>query len=608
MTKAHTATYKPAIARRLIIYVVLFSSFITVLATALQLYWDYKNDVSFIKNELQQIKDVNLKSIRESLWTSDTKELNTLIEGISQLRDIQYLEVRGNDKIWVSRGNPKSRNTLSRQYPLIYFHRGRELEIGRLTVIASLDGVYQRLLDKVWIILASNAVKTFLVASFILFIFYQMITRHLFTISEFARDLKIDRLGKSLVLSRKPKQNDNIDELDIVVNAMNRMQENMEEAFNALRNSEDRVRLLMDSTAEAIYGMDKNNRCTFANPACLYLLGYDHNDELIGKDMHKLIHHTYPGGRPYPAEACRICKAAYSGQCIHIDNEVLWRRDGSSFPAEYWVHPIYKNKEIIGTVVTFIDISVRKYSENELKKYRDHLEELVAERTTELTRINGELEAFSYSVSHDLRAPLRAIDGFSQALQEDYAGQIGETGIDYLQRICAGSQHMGILIDDLLSLSRVSRIEMNRTDVNLSLLAEKSISTLREIHPQRKVEVKISDNIQAQGDAHLLEIVLDNLMANAWKYTSKKQSACIEFGITEKEYENIYYVKDDGAGFDMQYATKLFSAFQRLHGNEFEGTGIGLATVSRIIHRHGGKIWATAQPGQGATFYFTLGK
>lgn len=607
MTKVHTATYKPAIARRLIIYVVLFSSFITILATAMQLYLDYRNDVGFIENELQQIKDVNLKSISESMWTSDTKELGTLIEGISQLRDIQYLEIRENKKIWISRGNPRSRNTLSRQYPLIYSHRGQKLEIGRLTVIASLDGVYQRLLDKFWIILVSNAVKTFLVASFILFIFYQLITRHLLTIADFARDLKINQLGKSLALSRISTQNKNTDELDMVVNAINKMQANMEEAFNALRNSEDRVRLLMDSTAEAIYGMDKTGHCTFSNPACLHLLGYDHNDELLGKDMHELIHHTYPNGRPYPAGACRIYKAARSGQCIHIDNEVLWRRDGSSFPAEYWAHPIYKNNEIIGAVITFIDISVRKCTEDELRKYRDHLEELVAERTSELTRINGELEAFSYSVSHDLRAPLRAMDGFSQALQEDYAGQIDETGIDYLQRICAGSQRMGNLIDDLLSLSRVSRIEMNRTDLNLSLLAEKSISKLQEICPQRRVEVKISDHIQAQGDAHLLEIVLDNLIANAWKYTSKKQSACIEFGITEKENKNIYYVKDDGAGFDMQYATKLFIAFQRLHGNEFEGTGIGLATVSRIIRRHGGEIWASAQPGQGATFYFTLG-
>lgn len=608
MTNAHADTYKPGIARQLIIYVVLFSSFITLLATALQLYWDYKNDIGFIKNQLQQIEDVNLKSISESLWTSDTKELSTHIEGISQLRDIQYLEIRDNEKIWVSRGQPQSRNTLSRQYPLIHSHRGRELEIGRLTVSASLDGVYQRLLDKFWVILASNAVKTFLVASFILFIFYQLITRHLLTIAGFARDLKINHLGKSLTLSRARKQNENTDELDIVVNAINQMQENMQEAFGALKKSEDRVRLLMDSTAEAIYGIDINGRCTFVNPACLQFLGYDNYDELVDKDMHELIHHTYPDGRAYPAESCHIYKAAHSGQCIHIDNEVLWRRDGSSFPAEYWSHPIHKDNQLIGAVVTFIDSTERKHAEDQLKNYRDHLEELVAERTGELTRINRELEAFSYSVSHDLRAPLRAIDGFSRALQEDYAGQIDETGADYLQRICAGSQRMGNLIDDLLSLSRVSRIEMNRTDVNLSLLAEKSVRKLQEIFPQRKVQVEISDNIQAQGDARLLEIVFDNLLGNAWKYTHKKQSASIEFGISEKDGKMAYFVKDNGAGFDMQYAAKLFGAFQRLHGNEFEGTGIGLATVSRIIHRHGGEVWAEARPDEGAVFYFTLSK
>jgi len=608
MTNIHSDAYRPGIARRLIIYVVLFSSFITILATALQLYWDYKNDVGFINDQLQQIEDVNLKGISESLWTSDTDEINTHIEGISQLRDIQYLEIRDDERVWISKGKPQSRNTLSRQYPLIYSHRGRELEIGKLTVIASLDGVYQRLLDKFWVILASNAVKTFLVASFILFIFYRLITRHLFTISSFARDLKINQLGKSLALSRTRKQNESADELDMVVNAINQMQKNMEEAFSALKYSEDRVRLLMDSTAEAIYGIDRNGRCTFANPACLHLLGYDNYDELAEKDMHKLIHHTYPDGRAYPAESCHIYKAAHSGQCIHIDNEVLWRRDGSSFPAEYWSHPIRKDNQLIGAVVTFIDISERKHAEDELKNYRDHLEELVAERTSELTRINRELEAFSYSVSHDLRTPLRAIDGFSQALHEDYAGQIDDTGTSYLQRIRAGAQRMGELIDDLLSLSRVSRIEMNRTDINLSLLVEKSVKKLQEIYPQHKVSMKISDNIQAQGDARLLEIVLDNLLGNAWKYTHKTQSASIEFGVSEKDGKMAYFIKDNGAGFDMQYAAKLFGAFQRLHGNEFEGTGIGLATVSRIIHRHGGEVWAEARPGEGAVFYFTLAK
>ncbi len=606
MTNAQTALYKPGIARRLIIYVILFTSFITILDTALQLYRDYRNDITSIKDQLQQIEDVNLKSISESLWTADTHALNTQIEGLSHLRDIEYIEIRDNKKVWASIGKQKSGNTLSCHYPLLYSYRGQAHKIGILTVSASLDGIYQRLLDKFWIILISNAIKMFLVASFILFIFYRLITRHLLTIASFARNLKINQPEKPLALSRK--QHKNVDELEIVVNAMNLMHRNMHEAFGALKKSEDQVRLLMDSTAEAIYGIDKNGRCTFANPACLRFLGYEHIDELAGKVLHNLIHHTYPDGRPYPEKSCPIYRAARSGQYIHIDDEVLWRRDGSSFPVEYWSHPINKDNRIIGAVVTFIDISERKHAEDELAKHRDHLEELVAERTSELTRINKELEAFSYSVSHDLRAPLRTIDGFSQAIQEDCIGQLDDTGISYLQRICAGAKRMGDLIDDLLSLSRVSRIGMTRTEVDLSLLARKSICKLQESDPQRKPEVKITDNIQAQGDAHLLEIVFDNLLSNAWKYTGKKPSAYIEFGVTEKEGNIVYYVKDNGAGFDMQYAGKLFGAFQRLHGNEFEGSGIGLATVARIIHRHGGEVWAAAEPEQGATFYFTLEK
>ncbi|MBR8833412.1 MAG: GAF domain-containing protein [Stigonema ocellatum SAG 48.90 = DSM 106950] len=225
----------------------------------------------------------------------------------------------------------------------------------------------------------------------------------------------------------------------------------------------------------------------------------------------------------------------------------------------------------------------------------------------ELQSALKELEAFSYSVSHDLRAPLRSIDGFSQALLEEYRDLLDVTGQDYLQRIRAATQRMGQLIDDLLNLSRVMRSEMRVETVDLSLLATEICTELQH-QSERQVEFIIQSGLLAQGDSRLLRVILVNLLNNAWKFTSKHTQARIEFGVSKSESGvPVYYVRDDGAGFDMAYANKLFAPFQRLHKmNDFSGNGVGLATVQRIVHRHGGRVWAEAAVEQGATFYFTL--
>ena len=243
-----------------------------------------------------------------------------------------------------------------------------------------------------------------------------------------------------------------------------------------------------------------------------------------------------------------------------------------------------------------------------IRAARDDLDAKVKQRTAELEAANKELESFSYSVSHDLRTPLRGIDGFSRALLETYPDRLDERGKHYLDRVRAGAQRMGRLIDDLLNLSRVTRHTMrSETVVDLSALARDIAEDLRQTQTQRQVEFRIQGGLQAQGDAHLLHIALQNLLANAWKFTSRHAHAVIEFGLVEHQEGDVYFVRDDGAGFDMAYAGKLFGAFQRLHDEtEFEGSGIGLATVQRIIHRHGGRIWAQGAPEQGATFYFTL--
>lgn len=242
-----------------------------------------------------------------------------------------------------------------------------------------------------------------------------------------------------------------------------------------------------------------------------------------------------------------------------------------------------------------------------IKKQSQQFERLVVERTAQLQVANKELEAFSYSVSHDLRAPLRGIDGFSQVLLEDYQDKVDEQGKNYLQRIRVATQRMAQLIDEMLNLSRIGRGEMNIRQVNLSEMAKEVADDLRRSQPERQVEIVIQDGMNVRGDSLLLRNVLENLLGNAWKYTSKHPTAHIEFGVQKQNGKDVYFVRDDGAGFDMAHTQKLFGAFQRLHTTtEFPGTGIGLATVHRIIHRHGGKVWAEGEVEKGATFYFTI--
>ena len=254
-----------------------------------------------------------------------------------------------------------------------------------------------------------------------------------------------------------------------------------------------------------------------------------------------------------------------------------------------------------------VDISERMQAEHDIRALNNALETRVRERTAELTVANKELESFSYSVSHDLSSPLRGIDGFSRMLEEDYRATLDTTGLDYLQRIRAATGRMQRLIDDLLKLSRITRDEMRKADFDLGEMAREIGHELHSETPGRTVNFAVTADLTVHGDRNLLRIAMENLLRNAWKFTSNHPVANIEVGCLRVDDGPVYFVKDDGAGFDMRYAQKLFGAFQRLHrDDEFSGTGIGLATVSRIIHRHGGRVWAEAEVDRGATFYFTL--
>jgi len=474
---------------RLVAATVAVSTAVALLATFTQLYLDYRHDLGAIRSTLDQVDQSYLPTIGNALWATNRKELQVALDGLARLPDVQHVAVMENDKIWAQAGVPKSQNIQSRDYPLTHIHRDETMTIGSMRVVMDMSGVYQRLLDKFWVILVTNGIKTFVVAGFMLWMFNSLVTRHLRRIADFSAKLSVDNLHEKLTLNRPVHGKAQLDEFDLVLDGLARMQSNL---------------------SIAILTMEQ--------------------------DIFKL-----------------------------------------------------------------------EQAEAEIYQLNAALERRVAERTAQLEAVNRELEAFSYSVSHDLRTPLRSIDGFSQALAEDYGEQLDDVGHDYLNRVRRAAQRMGLLIDDLLRLARITRAEMKPVPVDLSAMAHEVIADLHKHRGYSEIPFKVQAGLVASGDPGLLRIMMENLLDNAWKYSSKIAHPLIEVGSMVEEGRTVYFVRDNGIGFDMVFVGKLFGAFQRLHrADEFPGTGVGLATVKRILHRHGGEIWAEGQPGKGAIFRFTF--
>lgn len=362
-----------------------------------------------------------------------------------------------------------------------------------------------------------------------------------------------------------------------------------------------RLAAIVESSDDAIITEALDGTITSWNTGAERIFGYS-AAEMIGQPVDRLF---LPGRENEEPE---ILDRLIRGEKVDHFDSVRVTKDGHHVPVSLTISPVKDaSGHIIGASKIARDISERKQAEDEIHRLNTELEQRVLERTTHLTSIIKELDAFNYSVSHDLRTPLRAMDGFALAIQEDYADKLGDKGHHYLERIRAASQHMGHLIDDLLRLSRLSRAEMAHKPVDLSSLAREIVAELKEVQPEHQVECIIEEGLIVSGDARLLRAALQNLLGNAWKFTGKQPHPRIELGMTQHNGIQAYFVRDNGAGFDMKYVNKLFRAFQRLHDvTEFEGTGIGLATVQRIIQRHGGEVWAESAVDRGATFYFTL--
>jgi len=384
------------------------------------------------------------------------------------------------------------------------------------------------------------------------------------------------------------------------------MQQRIRQQDQTIQNAIDRERAyelfrsLLESAPDAIVVVDRQGGILLVNSQLEKMFGYERN-ELAGQPVEKLVperfHGRHGGHRNHYLQEPRV-------RPMGTGLELFGRRkDGTEFSVEISLSPLETQD---GTLVSAAirDVTERKHIEEQIRDLNQDLEQ----RAAQLEAANRELEAFSYSVSHDLRAPLRTIDGFSQALLEDFGEQLPDEGRNYLMRIRAAAQRMAQLIDDLLNLSRLTRAPLNPEPTNISKIAQQVLQNLQRESPERLVNISIEPNIVAECDPRLIKVVFENLLSNAWKFTSKQEMAQIEFGrMDDPQNGAVYFVRDNGAGFDMTYVNKLFGAFQRLHTNsEFPGIGIGLAIVQRIVNRHGGRIWAEGAVNGGATFYFTL--
>jgi PAS domain S-box-containing protein len=369
-----------------------------------------------------------------------------------------------------------------------------------------------------------------------------------------------------------------------------------------LRESEERYRKVIETSPDGIATADLDGNLISVNQRFVKLWGYESPDEMIGLNYINLV-----DPEDHSEALINLLSALQEKNTTPFEHHFR-RKDGSTFIGEINATGLHDAKnQLISSIAIVRDITDRKKTEEAILNLNTELEQRVAARTASLEASNKELEAFSYSVAHDLRTPLRTMISFSQIFLEEYSPVVDEKGQDYLKRILNSSRTMAKLIDDLLNLSSITRAEIKRADVDLAVIARSISRKLHDAQPDRKAEFIFPEKLMANSDPGLIQLILENLLGNAWKFSINTDIPRIELGSMIQNGEVVFFVKDNGVGFDMAFSSKLFGAFQRLHSlSEFDGNGIGLSIVQRIILRHGGRAWAESEVGKGATFFFTL--
>ena len=578
---------------------ILFSSLITLIVTAIQLYRDYNRDLLLIESQLDQIEEIHLRSLAYNLWLVDADRLQLLVDGIVRLPDMLYLEVSDDKQILASAGSNRLENAIVRHYPLTYTHLDQDLEIGKIRAVATLERVYSRLIEKTVDILISNAIKTFMVAGFMLLVFHLLVTRRLIDIVNFVRRQDLDeeytplRLGHKLANPSKP------DELDLVVEELNLMRDKLHKSYIKLKVREKKYRELYDTMAQGVVYQDKKGQILSANNAAQEILGLS-IDQMRGVTSNDLRWNTInENGEDFPGETHPAMEALNTGKNI---NDVVM---GVYHPVETeyrWIvvnsKPIFQTGDSKPYQVfsTFTNITQRKHADEERKRLINELE----------TK-NMELERFVYTASHELRTPLVTIAGFAEILSDDIAR--GEFAyIDkHFQQITSAINTMSALLEELLELSRVGHVTSPPVTLELGDLVRDAVKFVSFQAAEKNIKIAIAPDLPLiTCDRTRLREVFQNLFENAIKFMGSQPDPVIEVGGEEQGDKLVCYVKDNGIGIDPAYHGRIFNLFEHLDPKT-EGTGVGLTLVERIVKMHGGEIWVESDgPQTGSIFYFTL--
>ncbi len=573
------------LSRRLIVWTVLFSSAITLVLTLFQLYRDYRLDVSVIESHLAQIEKVHLPTIAESLWATDQSRLQLQLEGILQLGDMHFIELREGDYVWARAGWLESTSVIRRQIPVSYVHEGRRQILGTLTVVATLDGVYRHLLNRAVTILVSNAIKTFLVALFMLLIFHRLVTRHLRRIGDWLARQEGD--GPPPLTLDKTTSKPGGDEIDALADTLNKFRDGQAQALVTAATKQQRYASLFDNANDMIYIVEPGSgRILDANRRASEETGYTHN-ELLGMTVKQL---GPPEAEPEAEAAMRQLGEAGSA----VFERTHRRKDGALIHAEVSSRVIdVEGRKVIESFVR--DITERKQSEEERARLFQALE-----------LRNREMESFVYTISHDLKSPLITINGFAQLLAKDLERNDKERGRESIEEIRKAAEGMQQLIEDLLLLSRTGQVQGEPEDVDLhALLGDVQARCASHIERERATIRVVSQLPRLHVDRLRFSQVLQNLLDNGVKFHREGLDPVLEIGAERTNGEARLYVRDNGIGIEKRYQEKIFGLFERLDTGR-EGTGVGLTIARRIVEQHGGRLWVESEPGRGSTFWLSI--